>query len=173
MNPLIVDLDSPMVSWYTISAMRNKYDLQKVRDVSDVDAAWTAGYIDGEGSIGVNAYQGAYRLTIQVSSSVPASLEKLHTLFGGHLGGPYKASGEGRQKVWKWTPAGRLGQEILRRILPYLTIKADEAQVALTFPYDARTPGPRGYWAPLAAFTTMRRREVRDELIRLHHLRYA
>ncbi|KKL60551.1 hypothetical protein LCGC14_2204230, partial [marine sediment metagenome] len=54
MNPLIVDLDSPMVSWYTISAMRNKYDLQKVRDVSDVDAAWTAGYIDGEGSIGVN-----------------------------------------------------------------------------------------------------------------------
>ena len=92
--------------------------------VSDVDAAWTAGYIDGEGSIGVNLYAGHYRLALQVSSSVPASLEKMKSLFGGWTGGPYKASGEGRQKVWKWMPSGRLAIEILRRILPYLTIKA-------------------------------------------------
>ena len=138
--PLIVDLALPVVSWYTISAMRNEYDLQKVRDVSDVDAAWAAGYIDGEGSIGVNTYQGAYRLTIQVSSSVPASLEKLHALFGGHLGGPYKASGRGRQKAWKWTPAGRLGIEMLRRVLPFLTIKAEEARLALTHQLGRRLP---------------------------------
>ncbi len=102
------------------------------------DLAYTAGIIDGEGSIGVSLRKAtqSYHLMVQVSMKLPTIIPKwLLTNFGGNYG-EYKQSkrayGEGI--IAKWSIHGTAAQEFILSIYPYLMDKKDQAEVALVFP---------------------------------------
>jgi hypothetical protein len=63
---------------------------------TDTERAWAAGFFDGEGYIGVNASgaKGANkRLHIQVCQTQDGPLERLQTVIGGKIYGPYNKKG--------------------------------------------------------------------------------
>ena len=124
--------------------------------IGKTDIAWAAGYIDGEGCIS------AYKvLRITVSSTNCQSLDRLLGLFGGSINGPHTPpSKPGQRPWWAWSICGPAAKRALKRILPYLTIKASEATIALTFPLGSQGKKPNSY-------TMSHRREIDAELRRL------
>ncbi|KKL06297.1 hypothetical protein LCGC14_2597410, partial [marine sediment metagenome] len=123
-----------------------------------------AGYVDGEGCICVSRNGGenrTYSLKFSVSSTVLASLLRLQHLFGGRVKGPYTRRGE--RPLWYWTLCGREAQAALMKLLPYLTVKAPEAELAIQFPWG-QAPGVR-----LEQIILTQRQEIAERLRNLKH----
>jgi len=97
---------------------------------TDCGLAWAAGFVDGEGSIalcrgGRNRRQ--IFLRVEVSQSVLEPLEKLQSLFGGSL---RQVMGY-KRPYWRLNLFGRTAVEMLRRIQPWLVVKAKHAALAI------------------------------------------
>lgn len=100
----------------------------------EIELAWAAGFLDGEGSflfIIRSDDRGRGRLTVQASQSDIRPLEKLISILGGRIYGPYShAIGK---PYWEW----RIGTEetVLATfdiLLPYLSEpKQEQIAVAL------------------------------------------
>ena len=92
------------------------------------DMAYCAGLFDGEGCVA--AYRLNYdppRWSVRVTISMvnPKALRKIQNLFGGSL------SYSNPKNCWSWYPGARASTTFLRAVLPYLTVKKDEAILAL------------------------------------------
>lgn len=116
--------------------MRQDY-ANKFSEISPVDWARLAAFIDGEGSICIkaikNAYGGArHQPVIQITNtdeSLPLWLSD--TFKVGHI--------QLRKRVGKWSPSydwfvrGRTATALLKGCLPYFVIKRDQADVIMRF----------------------------------------
>lgn len=110
----------------------------------EVDYAWAAGIVDGEGCIHIRRAASAaarfpsYQLRLQVSSTTMPMLLRLRRLFGG---GIYQA-GHSRKAHWRqnyvWSIVGWHAKQVLSLIEPHLTVKRAQAQVASFFPAGQR-----------------------------------
>lgn len=98
---------------------------------------WAAGYIDGDGSVGlvrqnVKRIIPSYLPTLSVHSTDRRSLDALIELFGGRLYGG-KAYGIARlvypskQLVWRWAIHGQAAIDALEKLQPHLVLKGDQA----------------------------------------------
>lgn len=100
--------------------------------------AYTAGLIDGEGTIGIGHSKPNYRRRNNYFSYVSAVnsdkklIEFLHTAFGGGIYGPYEGKGN-RKETWVWRLHGPASTRFVTLIRPYLQSKAAQAWVALEF----------------------------------------
>jgi len=110
---------------------------------------WTAGIIDGEGSIGIakmkrDTVRYTYQARLTVSNSNLRALEKLQELWGGAI---KPMRGNSRQKTWRptfqWTLSGINMKKLLQRIIPYLKIKSEQAKLAIHT--QERVGGRKGY----------------------------
>jgi hypothetical protein len=99
-----------------------------------IDCAWAAGFIDGEGSIGIEMRpdRPGGRLVLTVVQKHPEPLERLHELFGGHLDWQ-RGSGPRGTDRWRWRAASGTAWFVLTMTRPYLTVKAAEADIALVY----------------------------------------
>ena len=100
--------------------------------LSDAEASWLAGVIDGEGSIGLYDYgKEGRRGMIQMGNTSKEFVEKFKDLIGG--GSSIKrtvfgVSHKGRKPMYHYTLKGSARcYVVLKQIIPYLIIKKEKA----------------------------------------------
>lgn len=124
---------------------------------SELDHAWAAGIIDGEGCITIKIQQRKYyHLQVIVGQSgetLPLMLKKLQRLYGGNIGNPYTEARGARLPKWYWQAVCGVAEEVLKKIMPYLVQKKDQAKVALRYRRGVGNPGGR---------ITARQREISE-----------
>jgi hypothetical protein len=122
------------------------------------DAAWLAGFIDGEGSImlALRRATGAVELLLAISNTDRSALETVVQLTG--LGAvnerPRQSSRHKTAYFWRCSSAG--AESVIQQIRPYLRVKPRQADLALTFQSRLRDPAEKSdrSWQ-LAARETM------------------
>lgn len=101
--------------------------------IRDTDHAWAAGFIDGEGTIGLytKGKNTSPVPTLRVSNTDPRPLEKLQRLFGGWVkASPPKLGNRRPQFFWVLQGSAKI-QNVLEAILPYLCVKEKQAALVL------------------------------------------
>ncbi len=103
-------------------------------DLSELEWAYLAGIIDGEGSIAIYRFRDSYRPEISVFNTNVELKQWLKTRLGGYVNPPRQQNP--RQKpAFKWrTTTLRQMKEICQRCLPYLIVKRPQALIILRFP---------------------------------------
>ena len=111
-----------------------KNDLSQI---SPVDWARLAAYIDGEGHIALNentmtgGKKYAY-LRVIVTNTDPRLIVWLQRTFGGGVLRNARVQ-DGWRNCFKWTATCRHAEGILRGCLPYFILKRDQAEIGLAF----------------------------------------
>jgi len=110
------------------------------KNLSKTDLAWAAGFIDGEGYIGIRPVKSSpdtkgnphLQLRIIVSNTRPLAILKLVSMFGGDswIRPPAKA---GHRTQYVWQVFSRAAEDVLKEIQPYLVIKSEQADTALSY----------------------------------------
>lgn len=99
--------------------------------MSDVDLAWASGFLDGEGYFGINVHSNRW-LVPEISAAQayrPKCLEKLRDVLGGRV-----REESGRNHVYHWSVSGGKAIRLcLPKIIPYMTVKREEAEIVLEF----------------------------------------
>ena len=112
--------------------------------MNEVEYAWAAGFLDGEGCFALGSKKGVHPTTrnavVHVCQIRKAPLDKLAELFGGTVRIMRVNSKD--QTIWQWAVTGKGVIPIIEAILPYLVGKQDEAQAVLDY---AQTIGERGH----------------------------
>jgi hypothetical protein len=99
--------------------------------MESTDLAWAAGFIDGEGCIGVysNGSKSSTIVSLSVSQKYNRPLLKLISLFGGRLKSKSTPVG-----FMEWRLYGSKATNVLELIAPYLdTNKKEQAELAIKF----------------------------------------
>jgi hypothetical protein len=108
----------------------------------DTDLAWAAGFIDGEGTITLKRYKSHYtthKIHYQPFVSLGqanydghfAGVERMKEIFGGSVS-KYKAVPP-RQEQLTWCVVSRQAVDCLKRIRPYLIVKAKHADLLISY----------------------------------------
>ena len=110
-----------------------------------IETSYAAGFIDGEGSIGIYRSGNTLSLTIQISNCSKDALDLFASLFGGEV--RKRPSSWHEDKSPKWRPAyywrlyGEKAANVIRHLSPYLREKKAQADLALEWqdlPRDVR-----------------------------------
>jgi len=114
--------------------------------ISEIELAWLAGFIDGEGCISIHRRflkrraTPEYTIVLEVSNTKRNAILFLKDLCGGCVKS-YKP--EGKTKVaYKWQAKAKVAKDILEPLFPYLRLKQEQAQLALELTWRLK---PHGY----------------------------
>lgn len=131
--------------------------------LSETFWAWLAGFIDGDGHMGVYP-AGA---TLEIVNTDLVTLEWLQTTLG--YGSITKLTpGSGRQRqAYKWSCYAKGMRVVLPKILPYLRTKHDRAVLLLEF-LDRARPGKKRSPEELAA-----RKDLKERIAALNRRSYS
>jgi hypothetical protein len=104
-----------------------------VRELSDVDCAYLAGLLDGEGSImlyrnGVNVYS-----RVAVFNTCVSVVEWCRDVTGAGSLTTENRQAQGHKDMVRWNVGTLQAAAILRQVRPYLKIKAENADIVLEF----------------------------------------
>lgn len=111
--------------------------------VSEQDAAYMAGLIDGEGCIGIYKTCGSgkhrrvypqYVMSLGMSNTHLGVIKWICQMFGG----TYHIANSGAKNpkysvAWSWKITARHAKWVLEQVIPYLRIKRDQAEIAIEF----------------------------------------
>ena len=108
--------------------------------ITIADLSYTAGIIDGEGSIMIKRSKGnrpnrptpEYRVVISVTNTNRLLLEWLFKKFGGSIK-HYAKQAFGHKPCYTWTITAKSGIIFLRLIKPYVLLKGEQLETALLF----------------------------------------
>jgi len=125
---------------------------------NELDYAYAAGLIDGEGCIGVynqtcptTKTRRRYILTLRVSMSNWESPLWMKNTFGGNYRS-YTNLGYGKKVMYTWSMSTKIAGEFLKRILPYLKVKQRQAELAIEFQDKKK----KGGWKKIAVMEAER-----------------
>lgn len=128
--------------------------------------AYIAGIIDGEGSINISKEKGGknYVLRVTVNNIDPNLIIYLKENVGGSI---FQAHGKinQRRSLYNWVISAKKAGLFLKKILPYLIIKKDQAETAILF----QSTTSQGI---LTNEIKEKREELRQKIIRLHHTNF-
>lgn len=107
--------------------------------------AYIAGFFDGEGSIGIYRNgAGTFYLRVQLTQNInPEStqvLDEFSRRFGGKLN-LMRSSLYRHNAAYNWQINGKRAEAFLRRITPWLILKAAQAKVAVKWQTQHKHPG--------------------------------
>ena len=108
--------------------------------MEDVDLSYIAGQFDADGAIGLYKPNGLYsiRVSIVLTTQDIETLYWVQSLLGGAI---YKAA-----TSWKWNPASRDRERVLRLLLPFLKTKKALAELCIEYFEElARRGQARGF----------------------------
>lgn len=115
--------------------------------ISETELAWLAGFIDGEGYIGIEKRllrrraTPEYTIVLQISNTKRGIISFLKDLSGGSF---YTYKPKGKAKLaYKWTIKAKAAESILAQLVPYLRLKREQAELALELARELSWP--RGY----------------------------
>lgn len=108
--------------------------------LSATDAAYIAGFMDGEGSIMIQPKWNAYSIRISAVNTDHEVMQWIVSATG--IGRIYhrKRTNSSHSDTWWWQCASESAESILSQIRPYLRIKAKHADIALEFQERLRNP---------------------------------
>ena len=112
--------------------------------VSEIDKAYLAGLIDGEGCIGVSIKSNkSLQVALEVCMTTPAPLRWAHHITG--CGNVYKCKVVSNHRpTYKWVVGNNTESgDVVRSMLPYLKVKGAQARIfsALTRLRTLNSPG--------------------------------
>lgn len=143
--------------------------------------AYAAGFIDGEGSIGIaraNPRKGwhsrgttpRYEAHVTVVNTVREPMEWLYQEFGGHLRNK-KPGKEGWKPQYCWVISNRRAVSVLRELLPYLKVKRSQADLLIAF-MDGKTLTPKRYRLEVPPEEVAWREDMRQKMLALNSPRW-
>ncbi len=123
-----------------------------INELSDVEAAYIAGFLDGEGTISLNKghtyderRRTTYHLRVRVVNTFPGIIEWIAQKVGHgnvHTRKRYLAT---HKQAWEWSLSGSRAVRLLEQLYPYLKVKKLQAEVAFeylgTLQHDKRGEG--------------------------------
>lgn len=108
--------------------------------MTDLDKAWLAGIIDGEGSIFIMQQRRNdrdrdinYILRISVESTDPFMATECQKIAGGPKLSQKKDSRPNMSDTLKWQLNGKKAAALLQELLPFLRVKHEQAKLAIEF----------------------------------------
>ena len=105
--------------------------------MTDLEKAWLAGFIDGEGCIGLRCAKAHgkkyYLIRIQITQTSIGVLEHVVKITGVNRLCQSKRYGSNQADAWKWDADMKDAERILNDILPYLVRKKEVASLAIEF----------------------------------------
>ena len=105
--------------------------------MTDLEKAWLAGFVDGEGCIGLQCIKlhnkRYYGIRIQITQTSPGVLMHVAKITGVNRICKSKRLGPNQADAWRWDSDMSDSERILVDILPYLIRKREVADLALEF----------------------------------------
>lgn len=95
------------------------------------DLAWAAGFFEGEGHINVQERRNKSFICITVAQVDRRPLDKLQSLFGGKVYGPYGPYTTQKRPYYQYQAYTNFAVDAINQMLPYLFHKGEQAQAAL------------------------------------------
>lgn len=108
--------------------------------------AWAAGFFDGEGCIGIYRINQGQNFRLHISAGQKNNdlpLLRLQALFGGRIS---RASEQAHATAY-WNITSKAAGEVLQKMLPYLTVKKEQAELGIAFQNRRLAPGKRNRWS--------------------------
>ena len=106
--------------------------------------AYTAGIVDGEGTIKLRTNKSYYEVEVFVTNTNEWLIQWLKMQFGGRI---YLMKDSSRKPNardgFRWRLISRQASEFLKLILPYLQIKRPQAELAIAYQKRRRKPWMR------------------------------
>ncbi len=121
--------------------------------MSELDIAWAAGFIDGDGCFS-SSNTGVF---IRVAHTHKPTLDFLQKTFGGTLHEHNHGRPAHYKRVWRWAVWGDTAKEVALQLLPYLKEKKEQAAILINI-LDLRVG--RGNKRPVEV------KELRDSLVK-------
>lgn len=128
--------------------------------VTDLEYAWAAGFIDGEGCFGLRTSgSNALYATLTVNNTVLAPLIKLQTMFGGSIY-TQRPARQGSSTCYAWRLGSRTALVgLCKLLLPHMVVKQEHARLILAY---SELVGRRGQ--PVDPENQKRRMAIYDSL---------
>jgi len=125
--------------------------------ITPTELAYTAGMVDGEGHIGLAPTASSFLPILVVTNTDERIIDWLVHRFGGSIHHHERDNGVHKARH-NWRLHGKHATTLLEKLLPYLVLKHDQAQLAMSF------------YAPGISFHHGARRLPEQELERRKHL---
>ena len=142
--------------------------------VTELDKAYLAGFIDGEGCIVVssfsnkNAKSRSYRSMLIISQGIESPMKRLRDLWGvGHII-CQKNTGFGNSPKYVWNIYSKDAYYVLSQVLPYLVIKKVQAEKILELQKHIDIHRSN---KPLSPDILKYREDIKDSISRLNQTR--
>lgn len=96
--------------------------------MTEADAAYFAGFIDGEGCIFISK---AHNLVLTATNTHKGVIDKFLNVIGGSV--KIRPQRQRQREVFRWQVNGQRALMFLEKIFPYLVVKKQEAELAMNF----------------------------------------
>ena len=143
--------------------------------MTNTQIAWLAGFMDGEGHIGIrfdskaNNGRGTFSLQVRVSNTDCKTMEWVASLTGCrlyytqyHLDRRRYTNNDKWKPVWTCVWLARRATDFLNMLLPYLVTKKERAELAIEF--QTRLSRERGRKGKPSSFTDTERQAYHDQM---------
>ena len=113
--------------------------------------AWAAGFFDGEGCVSLHSQDRWTCARIIMAQKDIRPLEHFRSIFQltEKISHDTRKHKTGVKVYYRLVVSGRSAADVLTKMLPYLTLKRDVAEVALDLQARVDATGPRNKWNPL------------------------
>lgn len=158
-----------------------KNNMYTPKEYTEVQLAYLAGIIDGEGSIYIGNFSRtpigkilSYQTNITISNCDKILIEWLSNVFGGPMSEytPNQTPKNSRKKVYLWRASGERLTHLCILVLPYLVIKKRQCEIMIemrkTFERTGCAKGNPGVIYSVTEEILEKRKSLFDELRSLH-----
>jgi hypothetical protein len=137
-----------------------------------ISAEYLAGFVDGEGCIGIGSTNTSLVLTLAISQVNLTVLQEIQKDYGGHLT-PCKVKGN-RRPAWILRWSSKAALSVIEKILPYLIVKKPQAEIAVKewkLLIPAVGGGQKGLFGgkPLSLENKAKRLEIKQKISSLNY----
>ena len=117
--------------------------------LTELECAYTAGLIDGEGWIGIQQSKNYYGIAVDVGMAEKAKplLDEMATKFGGKVT-KFRNQTDKWATAYRWRTFGATAATLLLAIRPYLSLKPQQADIALELQLQLAIPPHNTKWTP-------------------------
>lgn len=130
--------------------------------------AWAAGIIDGEGCIRLVKSKRrtgfSWAVKVGVWNTDIRMLDRLRQLFGGCVTQRESGYKGNRRPAWEWVVTHKKAAEVLSDVMPWLTVKCEQAELAIL---------SRRYLRPGRKLASRSRKEIAEQIEIVERLKAA
>jgi hypothetical protein len=101
--------------------------------ISPTEAAYIAGFFDGEGTVSIYKRGSSYATKIAITNTHLPVIQYIATVVGGGSYKLKKARSSRHKQGYTWIVNADFARTLLEQLLPYLIVKQEQAKLAIEF----------------------------------------